>query len=206
MHETTKKILTIPNIISFLRILMIPIFSWCYLADHRVATLVLITLSGISDKIDGAIARKLGQVSDTGKWLDPTADKLTQITLAVLLFIKFHASGDIWMVRFSWVFLLFLGKELLMLLFGLLVLALGQRPAAAEIWGKAATVVFYIVMGLLFLAGPVVGVLAPWWALPPLAVQIMVIVNLVLTFVAFFSYLPDTYRKLFCRKKNGTAR
>ena len=87
-----------------------------------------------------------------------------------------------------------------MLLFALFMLIIGKRPAAAEIWGKAATVVFYVVMAILLLAGPEVGVLEkyfPWAVLPPIVVQVLVVATLVLTVMAFLSYIPDTYRKLF---------
>jgi len=200
MPNPLKKIFTVPNIISFVRILLIPVFAWAYLRGHMLLALALVAVSGVSDKLDGTIARHTNQVSDLGKMLDPVADKLTQMTLAVLMFIRFYASQDAWMRAFAWVFLGFIGKEVLMLLFALLMLLLGKRPGAAEIWGKAATVAFYIVMLLLLLAGPEVGVLAaylPWAVLPRWAVQVLVILNLAFTFVAFFGYIPDTYRKLF---------
>jgi cardiolipin synthase len=197
MANTLKKVFTIPNIISFVRILLIPVFAWAYLREHMILALVLVVISGISDKLGGTLARRMHQVSDLGKMLDPVADKLTQMTLAVLMFIKFLGSENPWMRVFAWVFLGFIAKEVLMLIFAGIMLLLGKRPGAAEIWGKAATVAFYVVMILLFLAGPEVGVLAKWFELPQLAVQILVILNLVLAFVAFFSYFPDTYRKLF---------
>jgi len=201
MSDSMKKVFTVPNIISFVRIALIPFFAWAYLNERMVIALVLVGLSGLSDKLDGTIARRLNQVSDLGKMLDPIADKLTQMTLAVLMFIRFHGSADLWMRRFAWVFLAFIGKEVLMLIFAGVVLLLGKRPVAAEIWGKLATVVFYVVMLLLFLAGPDVGILAKWWSFPPLAVQIMVILNLVLMFVAFFSYFPDTARQILNKEK-----
>jgi len=201
MTEKLKKIFTIPNIMSIVRILLIPAFCWAFLSGRDILALVLVVISGVTDKLDGTIARRYNMVSDLGKLLDPTADKLTQMALAVLMFIRFHGSVDIWMRRFAWVFLLFIAKEVLMLLFALVVLLMGKRPVAAEIWGKAATAVFYVVMVLLFLAGPDVGVFAQWWSFPPLAVQILVVLNLLLTFAAFFSYFPDTARQILNKEK-----
>ncbi|MDR1465945.1 MAG: CDP-alcohol phosphatidyltransferase family protein [Oscillospiraceae bacterium] len=204
MPETSNRIFTIPNMISFVRILLIPVFAVLYHCGHPVAALAVLVLSGLSDLVDGKIARRFHMVSEIGKALDPVADKLTQITLAVLLFLRFRQSPDGAIRAFSWVFLLFLGKELLMLLVSLVMLLLKKRPAAAEIYGKVATVLFYVVMCLLFLAGPEVGVLAEHWpqlTLPVPVVQGMVIAALVATFVAFFSYFPDTYRKLFHKEK-----
>ena len=196
----SKKFFTIPNIISLVRIVMVPLFAWAFLAGHEIAALVIIVLSGVSDKLDGTIARKFNQVSEAGKMLDPLADKLTQVVLALLMFLRFHASTNAWMQAFSWVFLGFIGKEVFMLLFALCMLLMRKRPAAAEIWGKAATVAFYVVMSLLLLAGPEVGLLQkyiPAAVLPQWSVQILVVLTLVLTVVAFLSYIPDTYRKLF---------
>jgi len=200
MPTPLKKFFTIPNIISIFRVLLIPAFIWAFLTGRDILALVLVIVSGVSDKLDGTIARRYNMVSDAGKWLDPMADKFTQVALALVLFLRFHASADAWMQAFSWVFLGFIGKEVFMLLFALFMLLIGKRPSAAEIWGKAATVVFYVVMGILLLAGPEVGVLAryaPQAVLPPLAVQILVVATLVLTVMAFLSYIPDTYRKLF---------
>jgi len=197
---TLKKFLTIPNIISLMRVALIPVFCWAFLTGRDILALVLVFISGVSDKLDGTIARRFNMVSDAGKWLDPMADKFTQVALALVLFLRFHASGDTWMKAFSWVFLGFIGKEVFMLLFALFMLLIGKRPAAAEIWGKVATVVFYVVMGVLLFAGPEVGVLErylPWAVLPPLAVQILVVITLALTVMAFLGYIPDTYRKLF---------
>ncbi len=202
-QDASKKIFTIPNMISMLRILMIPVFIVLLLREHLIAGLVVLVLSGLSDTVDGKIARRFNMISDIGKWLDPLADKLTQIALAVMLYWSFSRSTDAGMKAFSWVFLLFLGKEALMILIALVMLILKKRPAAAEIYGKVATVVFYVVMSLLYLLGPDVGLTAHygWWILPNAAVMALVILSLISTFIAFFSYLPDTYRKLFNKEK-----
>jgi len=204
MSSSLKKVFTIPNIISFVRILLIPVFVWAYLQDRMVLALVLVAISGISDKLDGTIARRMNQVSDLGKMLDPIADKLTQMTLAVLMFIRFHGADPVeypWMRAFAWVFLGFIAKEILMFIFAGVVLLLGKRPVAAEIWGKLATVVFYVVMILLFLAGPGVGIFAETWSFPPIAVQAMVIATLALMVIAFVSYFPDTARQILNKEK-----
>jgi cardiolipin synthase len=201
METSSKKIFTIPNVISFIRILLVPVFAMLYIKGHLVWALVALVLSSLSDLIDGKVARRFNMVSELGKMLDPVADKVTQITLAVLMFIKFHAAVNTWMVTFSWIFLAFIGKEVLMLLIAIVMLSLKKRPAAAEIYGKAATVVFFVVMIVLVLAAPEVGILAAHWALPQLVVVIMVCVSLVMTIVSFASYIPDTYRKLFNKEK-----
>ena len=83
-NKYQKKIITIPNLLSFFRLCLIPIMVWIYCVkkDYLWTTLIL-TLSGLTDVVDGTIARKWGMISDFGKILDPIADKLT---LAAMLF------------------------------------------------------------------------------------------------------------------------
>jgi cardiolipin synthase len=201
--DTSKMVFTIPNMITFVRILVIPVFIWTYLKDYLIVSLLLVIFSALTDTFDGIIARRFHQVSNLGKWLDPVADKLSQMALAILMFFKFLHSADIWMHRFAWVFLLFIAKEVFMLGVGLALFILKLRPAPAAIWGKLATVVFYVIMAVLFLAGPDVGVLAHYlnWALPRVVAQGLVLASLLLTFVALGSYFPDTLRQLFGDKK-----
>ena len=77
-------ILTIPNLISLFRILLIPLIIWLYCGKKQyAATIAVVAISGVSDIIDGKIARKFNMVSDVGKVLDPIADKLTQAALVL---------------------------------------------------------------------------------------------------------------------------
>ena len=133
MKDLFKGCWTIPNLLSLIRILLIPVFAVLfYNGEYGWAVLTLV-VSGISDFLDGKIARRFNQVSALGKILDPVADKLTQITLAVLLFISFYRAEDANLKAFSWVFLVFIVKEFLMVAGGAVMLACGIRPGAAEI-------------------------------------------------------------------------
>lgn len=187
---------TIPNLLSLLRIIVIPIFAYFFIKGEAVLAIVMLALSGISDFLDGKIARKFNQVSDLGKVLDPVADKLTQITLAVLLFVSFNQASDEMLKAFSWVFLVFIVKELVMVVFGGIMLLLNLRPSAAEIYGKVATFAFYAIMILIVAFGPEVGMLREaMFELPKTLMMILVVVSAILTLVAFVSYLPDTFRQ-----------
>ena len=76
------KILTVPNLLSALRLCMVPLFLWIYLRlDEPLWAGGLLVISGITDTVDGWIARRFHQVSNLGKALDPFADKVTQIAL-----------------------------------------------------------------------------------------------------------------------------
>lgn len=186
---------TVPNWLSFSRIIMVPIFAYLFLKGQVIWSVVVLALSGVSDFLDGKIARRFNQVSELGKVIDPVADKLTEITIAVLLYITFHNSSEELVRTFSWIFLVFIIKELVMVVFGGIMLLLGLKPGAAEIYGKVATFVFYFVMIFMFAFAPDVGALKNVWTIPPTLLVILVAISAVLTIVAFTSYLPGTYKK-----------
>ncbi|MBQ7549560.1 MAG: CDP-alcohol phosphatidyltransferase family protein [Clostridia bacterium] len=187
---------TIPNWLSFARIIMVPIFAVLFLKGQVVPALLVLALSGLSDFLDGKIARRFNQVSELGKIIDPVADKLTQITIAVLLYLKFHSSENEMIRTFSWIFLVFIIKELVMVVFGGIMIAVGLKPSAAEIYGKVATFVFYGVMILLFAFAPDVGAFNSLWTVPDAMLVILVAISALLTVVAFVSYLPGVYRQV----------
>ena len=84
------KILTIPNLLSLLRLCLIPLFVWAYLIrQDPLLTVGLLILSGLTDIADGFIARHFQMISDLGKVLDPLADKLTQAAMLVCLTSRF---------------------------------------------------------------------------------------------------------------------
>lgn len=89
-EKPSKKIFTIPNLLSMVRILLLPVFVWLYSAkkDYMAAFVVLL-LSGITDLLDGFIARRFRMISVLGKMLDPIADKLTQAAVLLSLGSRF---------------------------------------------------------------------------------------------------------------------
>lgn len=198
--------LTVPNLISLIRICLIPVIAVLYYNNHIWWTLFVIFISGLSDAVDGKIARRFNQVSALGKMLDPVADKLTIFALAIVLFLKFRAAQSESMQAFAWVFLLFIAKDVIMILGAALLIALGTRPVAAEIWGKAATFVFYAVMLIIICFGPEIGAVSmyyPQYTLPEFVMFGLVIVAVVLTFIAFFSYLPGAIKQIIENSKKS---
>ena len=193
---------TVPNLLLALRIVMVPIMAVLFVKGHPIWAVFVLFLSGLSDFFDGKIARRFNQISDLGKILDPLADKLTQITVAVLLFLFFRSAQTSPEMRaFSWVFLLFVGKELLMVVGSVVLLAMGLRPGAAEIYGKVATFIYYLVMLFIIAFGPEIGAFRNFWTAPAIVLQILVIVSVVLCFVALFSYFPGVLKQLRARKE-----
>lgn len=186
---------TVPNWLSFARIIMVPIFAYLFLNGKVLWAVFVLALSGLSDFLDGKIARRFNQVSDLGKVIDPVADKMTEITIAVLLYITFHNSSVELVKTFSWIFLIFIAKEFLMVLVGGIMLLVGLRPSAAVIYGKVATFVFYFVMLFMFAFAPEVGALSSVWTIPPTLLVILVAVSALLTLIAFTSYIPGTVKQ-----------
>ncbi len=136
---TKKDFLTIPNLLSLIRLLMIPFIIWLYVCkkDYNL-TVILIILSGLTDIVDGFIARTFNMVSDVGKVLDPIADKLTQVALMFCLTSRYHL---------LWVpIIIFVIKESFMLLFGYITLEVTEKINSARWYGKVNTVVLYGVM------------------------------------------------------------
>lgn len=211
MKDLFKGCWTIPNLLSFIRILLIPVFAYLFYTDEKIWAVVVLALSGLSDTFDGQIARKFNQVSALGKVLDPVADKLTQITIAIMLLIDFRAAENTMIQAFGWVFLVFLIKEAVMIIGGLIMLLLNIRPGAAEFWGKAATLVFYIGMVLIIAFGPEVGALnsITGFELPAVVTGIIVVVSAIMTIAAFLSYMPETFRQFkeyFDNKKKAESK
>ena len=198
-----ENVWTIPNIISFIRILLIPVFGVLFYKGELLWALLILAFSGFTDFIDGKLARKLNQVRDLGKMLDPIADKLTQATIAIVYFFTFRNAENETLNLFAWVFLLFILKELVMLVGGAIMIAVGIRPGAAEIYGKAATLVFYVVMVALMAFGPEIGAfraeegaILQLFTLPDTVMMVLVVISLIMTIIAFLSYMPGVYSQV----------
>lgn len=204
MKGLFKNCWTIPNLLSVIRIILVPFFAYFYMNGKVGVSIVILVLSGLSDFFDGKIARKFNQISELGKLLDPVADKITQITLALLLYLSFARATDESLKAFSWVFLIFIGKEAFMVVFSVFMLILNLRPCAAEIFGKLATFAFYSIMIVIVAFGPEIGLLKSVFELPNTLMMILVVISAILTVVAFISYIPDTLRQFkekFSKKK-----
>ena len=135
--------LTVPNALSMLRILIVPFFAVAFLTGHLITAAVLLLISGLSDMLDGFIARKFNQITELGKMLDPLADKLTQGMVAICLAIKFSVIRP--------VLIIFIVKELGMLCCASVLLHRKKRPGAAQWYGKVATAMFYVSVGVIVL-------------------------------------------------------
>ena len=145
--KNKKDLFTIPNMICYLRILLIPVFCWMYITaetgrDYFWATMVVL-ISSFTDLFDGMIARKFNQVTDLGKILDPVADKLTHAALAVCLALRHPL---------MWALVALMAvKEGYMAVMGIRHLARGQMLNGAMFFGKVCTAMLFIGLLVLFL-------------------------------------------------------
>ena len=134
-----NKIITIPNVLTMVRLILIPIIVWLYcVKDNYVWTAIVIILSGITDIVDGFIARKFNMISDFGKAFDPIADKLTQFIILICLVTRFSA-----MIIPC---LLLLGKEVISGIVALLAIRKTGDVVGADWHGKVTTFMLYTMM------------------------------------------------------------
>ncbi len=142
-NKYANKIFTIPNILSMVRILLIPVYGYLYIARNEyVISAIILAASMLTDAVDGIIARKFNMISTFGKIIDPIADKLTQA--AVFFFLSLR-----WWDQLKWVVLVLVLKESFMLFMGLFNLKKGRMLNGALWAGKICTTVLFVSMGLL---------------------------------------------------------
>lgn len=137
-----KDLWSIPNILCYIRLLLIPVFVIKYIKaeelNEYIQAAAIVLASGLTDFLDGFIARTFDMITEFGKLIDPMADKLTQ---AALLFVL--------IVKIDYMFLLlilFVVMQLFMLVAGLAMLKKGKRLNGSKWFGKVSTAVFYAVM------------------------------------------------------------
>ncbi|MBR1730995.1 MAG: CDP-alcohol phosphatidyltransferase family protein [Ruminococcus sp.] len=136
-----KEIKTIPNILSLFRIVLIIPFVIFFLNENYIAAAIAIILSGISDALDGFIARKFNQITDLGKMLDPLADKLTLIAIMICLVILFPIVMP--------VVIILIIKDVVMMIGASVLLKSDIKPPAARWYGKIGTIMFYFSVALI---------------------------------------------------------
>ena len=126
---------TIPNILTYLRIILIIPFVYLFLSEKYIFSAICIAVSGLTDCFDGMIARKFNQVTSLGKILDPIADKATLFAVVICMVIYVPAVLPVLVVL--------LLKDIIMLLGGIDLINKGITPPAAKWYGKVGTIVFY---------------------------------------------------------------
>lgn len=127
----------VPNALTVLRFLLIPIIVIACVQGQYILAIAVLSISGLTDILDGTIARKYNYITDFGKIMDPLADKATQISLLTTLFIK----GAIPI----WILAIVVLKEFCMVS-GASFLYGKELVVSSKWYGKLATVLFYVAM------------------------------------------------------------
>ena len=184
MEEKYKhKIITIPNVLSFFRLLLIPVIVWLYIVKKDpIWTMAILALSGITDIVDGIIARRCNMISDFGKAFDPVADKLTQIAMLFCL-----------VSRFKWMLLplcVLVVKEITAGILGLLVIRKTGKVDGAVWHGKATTVSLYSMMIIHLI----------WFHIPGVISGILIGACTALALLSAFMYTRENLKKLRSRR------
>lgn len=179
-----KDLVTVPNLITYVRFLLVPPFIYFFLKENYILAGVMIGLSGLSDCFDGFFARRLNQVTSLGKILDPIADKVTLIAVAVCMLI--------YMPSILPIMLVLVAKEFLMLLGGFVLLIKKIAPPPANVFGKVATLVFYFTICIIIFLKAVFQIEIMWLILiGSILVAVAMLVALVQYAVIFVRLLRE---------------
>lgn len=176
---SSKKFFTVPNMLSIFRMIIIPIFIYMYIIGEKQIAFILFIISGITDMMDGFIARKFNQMSDIGKVLDPLADKVTLVSVLACL----YANGLIHGILFFFI----LAKEIFQIIGGIFLWN-KKIVVQSNIWGKLTTIMFYMGISVIFIwPDVIVG-------------NILLGVALILAVIAVINYTIKN-RKIYNQKK-----
>jgi cardiolipin synthase len=182
---TTDRVLTVPNVITVVRLATIPLFLWLLFGvDNRIAAAALLAVLGATDWVDGYIARRYGQVSELGKVLDPTADRILFIVCVGGIILADGAP--------RWFSILVVAREVVVGLAAVILTLRGMKRVDVQWVGKAGTLSLMVAFPL-FLGGSAdvaaSGLLtALGWCFG--------IPGLVLSYYAAFQYIP-IYRQAY---------
>lgn len=189
---------TIPNAISLLRILLVPVFAVLYLMGLQPEqealqywALGVLVLSGLTDCVDGYIARRFDQITDLGKILDPIADKLTQMTVLVCVVVHYHHLLPLLIVCVC--------KEVGQCIGSAIMLHRGAKVEGAKWYGKLTTIVFYVVMAAFVL----------WEDMPMplmLALGTLVAALMLFAFIRYAQLFVRTSKAIDRQQKTGDAK
>jgi cardiolipin synthase (CMP-forming) len=159
-QDVGDRVLTVPNLLSLLRLLGVPVFLWLILGPHAdIAAVLLLMVSGATDYLDGVIARRWDQVSRLGQLLDPLADRL--YIFATLLGLGIRGIVPWWLLG------LIVARDVVLGVWLLVRRGRGQGPPPVHYLGKAATLNLLYAFPLLLLgdgtsAGATVARVVGW--------------------------------------------
>lgn len=174
--------MNVPNILTIIRFLIIPIFGYFLYTREFVIAAVLFIAAGVTDVLDGYIARKYNLVSSWGKIADPVADKLMQLTALLLLSVVIKIIP----IEFLLIILI---KETLMGIGALVLYKQDNYVVSANWYGKLTTVVFYLAIIMMMFDEP----FSKWdiWGIP--SNKFVFILAIITALLAFLLYVKSYY-------------
>lgn len=173
-----KEIFSIPNILCYIRFLLVFAFSYLYWQKEYTWGAIMIVLGGITDCLDGQIARRCNMITELGKIIDPLADKAMQLAIVIALCTRYP--------QMLILFILFIIKEGFQGICCLIGLKKGKRLNGAKWYGKVATAVFYVVTVILI----------AFCDLPLWIINTCMIITLIVFANAFILYAVTFYQLL----------
>lgn len=139
----SDRVLTIPNVLSTVRLLLVPVFLGLVLTGQDLAALIIIVISSATDYLDGIIARRFGQITKLGQLLDPAADRLFIFAAVIALAVREVVP---W-----WVVLAIVGRDVMLAVLGIVLAQHGYGPLPVHHLGKLATFALFYALPLLVL-------------------------------------------------------
>lgn len=141
-NKRYNKNLNVPNTLTVIRFFLIIPFVYYFMKDDYLPAFIVLAASGITDMLDGLIARKFNQFTELGQMLDPLFDKMTQAAVAICFAIKEPILLPLLAV--------FIVKEALMVAGAVKLIGKNKKkPSGSQWYGKAATVLFYVSFGVI---------------------------------------------------------
>ncbi len=138
LTECSRKVFTLPNILTMIRIAIIPVMVWLFFINQLWWMAGLLVFSAITDVVDGIIARKFNLVTEVGKALDPIADKLTQCVVLLCLVFNFK--------QLIIPLIILAVKEIFTLITQIIIYSKRKIVVGADWYGKITTVFLYAMM------------------------------------------------------------
>ncbi len=181
MAQSAKdaRIVTVPNVITLMRLACVPLFVWLLADDELLAAAALLAVLGATDWVDGWVARRFDQGSDFGKVFDPVADRILILVAGVALIVQ----GSVPLV----VGILVLAREVIISIAVLALAAAGARRIDVQWVGKAGTLALMFAFPLFLWADAIHGTASD---LVLFAAWFMAVCGLVLSYYAAFTYVP----------------
>lgn len=153
-YEVSNKVFTIPNLLSFIRLCMIPVFLVLLLNGFNISATILFAIAASTDWVDGQVARRTNSVSKLGQLLDPAVDRLLLISGVVGLLLVGRLP--------LWIIIFVLARDVLMLIGGAFILSRWRVRVDVIYLGKIATTCLYIGFAGVLLNVPLLTGLGIW--------------------------------------------